>query len=162
MNWEAIGAIGEIIGAAAVVLTLAYLAMQVRAGARNTAMDARQRVLDRFSDARAHIIHSDFSTTVFQKVTGGVDEISEGEMAKLYPVMAIFADNLYNAIRLNEEGVLDDEAFDYIAGAFVQACATPIGNRWWAMFVDDAPGTLKKFVGPRLEGVASRETRDTV
>ncbi len=30
MNWEAIGAIGEILGAFAVVLTLAYLAVQVR------------------------------------------------------------------------------------------------------------------------------------
>ena len=30
MNWEAIGAIGEIVGALAVVLTLGYLANQVR------------------------------------------------------------------------------------------------------------------------------------
>ena len=30
MNWDAIGSIGEIVGAAAVVLTLAYLAVQVR------------------------------------------------------------------------------------------------------------------------------------
>jgi hypothetical protein len=30
MNWEAIGAIGEIIGAAAVVVTLAYFALQIR------------------------------------------------------------------------------------------------------------------------------------
>mgnify|MGYP003300637055 CR=1 FL=1 len=30
MNWEAMGAIGEVVGAIAVVLTLAYLAIQVR------------------------------------------------------------------------------------------------------------------------------------
>lgn len=30
MNWDAIGAIGEIIGATAVFLTLAYLALQIR------------------------------------------------------------------------------------------------------------------------------------
>jgi len=33
MNWEAIGAVGEAVGAIAVVVTLAYLAMQIR---RNT------------------------------------------------------------------------------------------------------------------------------
>ncbi len=38
MDWNAIGAIGEILGAAAVVLTLAYLAGQVRV-ARSTAAD---------------------------------------------------------------------------------------------------------------------------
>lgn len=36
MNWEAIGAIGEIIGAIAVVLTLIYLAVQVRQSTRMT------------------------------------------------------------------------------------------------------------------------------
>ena len=36
MNWEAIGAIGEIVGALAVVLTLAYLALQVKTAKRAT------------------------------------------------------------------------------------------------------------------------------
>jgi hypothetical protein len=30
INWEAVGAIGEIVGAVAVVLTLGYLAVQIR------------------------------------------------------------------------------------------------------------------------------------
>ena len=30
MNWEAIGAIGDFVGALAVIITLAYLAIQVR------------------------------------------------------------------------------------------------------------------------------------
>jgi len=34
MNWEAIGALGEVVGAAAVVLTLLYLARQVRDGSK--------------------------------------------------------------------------------------------------------------------------------
>jgi hypothetical protein len=34
MNWEAIGAIGEIVGAVAVVATLFYLAVQVRQNSR--------------------------------------------------------------------------------------------------------------------------------
>jgi hypothetical protein len=33
MNWEALGAIGETVGAVAVVVTLGYLAVQIR---RNT------------------------------------------------------------------------------------------------------------------------------
>ena len=36
MNWDAIGAVGEIIGAAAVVATLAYLALQVRASTKES------------------------------------------------------------------------------------------------------------------------------
>lgn len=44
MNWEAIGAVGEIVGALAVVITLAYLAIQVQ---QNTRMMQRDAHLDR-------------------------------------------------------------------------------------------------------------------
>jgi len=36
VNWEAIGAVGEIVGATAVVVTLLYVAVQIRNGTRET------------------------------------------------------------------------------------------------------------------------------
>ena len=41
MNWDAVGAIGETIGALAVVITLAYLAVQIRVS-RSVAADANR------------------------------------------------------------------------------------------------------------------------
>ena len=41
MNWEAIGAVGEVLGAVGVILTLGYLAVQIR---QNTAMMTVQTV----------------------------------------------------------------------------------------------------------------------
>jgi hypothetical protein len=37
MNWDAIGAVGEMVGALAVVVTLAYLALQIRASTKESA-----------------------------------------------------------------------------------------------------------------------------
>jgi hypothetical protein len=42
MNWEAIGALGEVLGALAVLVTLAYLAVQVR---QNTAQQKREELI---------------------------------------------------------------------------------------------------------------------
>ena len=53
MNWEAIGAVGEILGALAVVGTLAYLATQVRY-AKATATDSNR--LERASGVREMVI----------------------------------------------------------------------------------------------------------
>ncbi len=44
MNWEAIGAIGEIVGAAAVVATLGYLALQIRYSSNATKAQSVQAV----------------------------------------------------------------------------------------------------------------------
>ncbi len=41
MNWDAIGAVGEVVGAVGVILTLGYLAVQIR---QNTAMMTAQTV----------------------------------------------------------------------------------------------------------------------
>ena len=42
MNWEAIGAIGEIIGAAGVIITLLYLASQLRQNTRALGVTSSQ------------------------------------------------------------------------------------------------------------------------
>ncbi len=42
MNWEAIGAIGELLGAAGVIATLGYLAFQIRQNTRQLAQEAQR------------------------------------------------------------------------------------------------------------------------
>jgi hypothetical protein len=44
MNWEAIGAIGEIVGATAVVASLLYLAVQMRRNAQEARVTNRQAI----------------------------------------------------------------------------------------------------------------------
>ncbi len=46
MNWAAVGAIGEVAGAIAVVVTLVYLAKQIRISAEATKAMVRQGVTD--------------------------------------------------------------------------------------------------------------------
>ena len=45
MNWDAIGAVGEVLGALAVVLTLAYLAIQIRQNTAIAKMAAMQNII---------------------------------------------------------------------------------------------------------------------
>ena len=50
MNWEAAGAIGEIVGALAVVATLAYLATQIRQSNRSARIAARLETTRQYTD----------------------------------------------------------------------------------------------------------------
>jgi hypothetical protein len=150
---QLLGNYGEFVGAIAVVVTLGYLSVQVRANARITAMDARQRVLDRFSDAKANTINGEVTSTILKAMAENTkyEDLSEAEVGLLFPVITTFADNLYNAIRLRNEGALDEEAFNYIAQAFMNFCASPAGRVWWnTQFADMAPQTLKDFVETQL------------
>ena len=65
MNWEAIGAIGDFVGAFAVIITLAYLAVQVR-HAKDVAADTNR--LERSKGVRdmmlATALDKNFSETI--------------------------------------------------------------------------------------------------
>ena len=75
MNWEAIGAVGEILGAIAVVLTLGYLAVQVR-HAKNATAD--QNRLERSRGVR------EMALTMIQNPQAAHDQIKNFGLAKYY------------------------------------------------------------------------------
>jgi hypothetical protein len=50
LNWEALGAIGELIGAAAVLVTLIYLAQQMRQNTKAVRIAARTTIQEAFSE----------------------------------------------------------------------------------------------------------------
>ena len=51
INWDAVGAVAEILGAVAVFATLLYLATQVRQTNSIATTDATERIFQRFDDA---------------------------------------------------------------------------------------------------------------
>ena len=58
MNWEALGAIGELVGAAAVLATLVYLALQMRQNTRAVRIAARTTLQEAFSSVGDLLAHS--------------------------------------------------------------------------------------------------------
>ena len=82
MNWDAIGAIGEVLGAAVVVLTLGYLAVQVRHAKTATADQSR---IYRATAVRDMILETcrDETLRMLQTRSWGMEEYYEamaGEM----------------------------------------------------------------------------------
>jgi len=56
MNWEAIGAIGEILGAVAVIATLLYLAKQLSHAVDSSSSAATDRVIRGFDEINRMIV----------------------------------------------------------------------------------------------------------
>jgi hypothetical protein len=84
MNWEAIGAVGEIIGAIAVVGTIGYLALQTRQANRLARANA---VLSLQSEMRSHrgaVVFDPELSRIIAKVEENIgDELSEMDRFKL-------------------------------------------------------------------------------
>ena len=66
MNWDAIGAVGEILGAGAVVATLAYLAIQVRQTNRSAKTSSQQAVFTNFLGLTADLINDNDTIAIIR------------------------------------------------------------------------------------------------
>ena len=82
MNWDAIGAIGEIIGALAVVITLAYLAIQIRQNTKVAQASTRQGVTNSAMEGGKFIAECPDIAVFLQKLNSG-EELEPHELMRL-------------------------------------------------------------------------------
>jgi hypothetical protein len=82
MNWEAVGALGEIIGAGAVVLTLVYLAAQIRHNTRATNAQSAREALAAMRDYNKPMMTDPAMARLFQKGAEGAENLDDAERSQ--------------------------------------------------------------------------------
>ena len=91
MNWEALGAIGEIVGAVGIIITLVYLAVQIRSSARaaeaqvHASLSAEMEhpaVATRVSTAAQRILQVSYEEHLVITAVG--DVVRHGENGRLH------------------------------------------------------------------------------
>lgn len=79
MNWDAIGAVGEIIGAIAVIATLAYLAIQIRSANKYAELEAIRFTLDGLSGYCDKIVETPETASLLHRGRSGLSNLSPEE-----------------------------------------------------------------------------------
>ena len=67
MNWDALGAVGELVGALAVLITLIYLAHQIRQNTRAVRLESRNTLQQAFSHVASLMANSPDIAELFLK-----------------------------------------------------------------------------------------------
>lgn len=113
MNWDAIGAIAESIGAIAVIASLLYLAIQVRTGAKalsTTTRDSMNKSIVEFCSA----LYQDAEMAyLFQRGAEGKDELSAQELARFLPAAFNFFKLYENMFLHYLEGAVQESDWVY-------------------------------------------------
>ena len=93
MDWIAVGALAELVGAVAVVLTLVYLAEQVRNNTRMARSAATAEAVAAVREANARIADDPSVSQLFWKGLQGLENLSEDERGQF----GIITFNLFKA-----------------------------------------------------------------
>ena len=79
MNWDAIGAMGEIIGAVAVVVTLAYLIIQIKQNTRGVHAATMQANVSDFNNLNIHLATTPELAELFDRGTENPNSLNKEE-----------------------------------------------------------------------------------
>lgn len=119
------GAIGEMVGGLAVIVTLGYLALQLRQSSMLTRAMIRQNVAESVR-SMAHVrLESDtFSSIVYRALRGG--DLTDEEEARYLRFMTGAFRVYENAHRQHESGLYTDRDWRSTANGMMQLLGSPI------------------------------------
>ena len=131
MNWDAIGAVGEIIGAIAVIATLLYLARQIQDSARAarsaSVTDATNAIQALYQDLGTNSQVSDH----FMKGLTDYSSMSESEQYQWLMLMHSWFIAFQRSFFLSQEGTLDTGLRDSIGTSIIAVNHMPGIQRYW-------------------------------
>lgn len=132
MNWDAIGAIGEIVGAIAVVATLAYLARQMRDNSKQVKLNTTQSFASLGQDSFSPIYNTPETIRIWHVGTNAPKELDDIELATFYLFMDRVMNNALALVTHYESGVMSEAEFVHYRSMYQGFVATPGGRLWMA------------------------------
>ena len=131
MNWDAVGAMGEIIGAGAVVISVVYLAVQIRKQTQDARLQATQELSAQGQHALDLLITNPEMVPVYAKAVQDYNSLPNDDR--------LWAAILFQRIfRVVEQQLLhiddfnaDQDYIDSFQRSFFEALTFPGVQQWW-------------------------------
>ena len=114
MNWEALGAVADLVGAVVVVVSLLYLAAQVRGSTRQARFDATRELAVRITDVSLSVAESREVGELFFRGATRMEDLDPVDQVRFRGLMNGLFRGMEQQFVLRREGTLDDEDWDAV------------------------------------------------
>ena len=145
MNWDAIGAVSEIVGAAAVVISLMYLAVQIRNQNAESKAGAMRDISEAFRASSAIFTDGELAE-IFVKATADFGSLSDAEtirfISAMHPVLRVFEEAFNQRLR----GRLDDDLWEGINRQYSSYLSAPAIQEYWKIRRNHYTDRFQRFV----------------
>ncbi len=151
MNWDAVGAIGEIVGAGAVVLTLFYLALQIRHNTRQEQLESFQTAKLTFLGTLDQATLTTTDAEIFRRGLNHFSELSSGEQGVFHSRMHSLLHGFHGVWQMYKAGTLPEYELVAMRAIYVEFLLCPGGQQWWLAFKHVPPPHLVDYLDGEIE-----------
>jgi len=146
VNWDAIGAIGEVIGAAGVIASLLYLSIQIRRSDQTTRAESLRSLLDGWRETGVHLFVDSGLTELFAKGLTDFERLDASEKRRFHYLVAENVFQAQQAMQLHQRGLLQEVDYDawiYYVASLIQ---TPGGSKVWPSIEATITPTIREVI----------------
>ena len=130
MNWDAIGAIGEIVGALAVVISLVYLASQIRIQNRESRAASVHQVIEGYRSSIAALYEAEMAD-IWILAISDFDRLTPSQRLRFVVYLTVALRSFEDAYFQWQEGRLEEEIWRGLLTPLVDVKSTPAFDRFW-------------------------------
>ena len=151
MNWDMIGAIAELVGALAVVLTLAYLALQVKQSNLAASVSAKQEMTRQFADYSDLLLQNPILHGVYLRGMAG-EELDAIEMSQFSVLMGKASWYFAAMYFQHSTRTVSENEWKQSRAMITRLCVQPGFNRWWEPRKNDYSPDYASFIDNVIDG----------
>ena len=156
------GAIGEVVGAIGVILTLIYLATQIRQNTRQLRSEGHQAITGSYNDTLSQLLADD---SLFKTLIRGCQDwesITAFQQSRCHIFFHQHLMHFRMAFQLHDKGAIDDDVYRSIEDMHIRFMANP-GNRiWWEMVGESVvEGKMARMINEKLASIEGTDLATT-
>jgi len=140
MDWDAIGAVGEVVGALGVVFSLFYLGNQLRRSTNHARAESGRDLSDLYPIHHSLVASPD-QIDVQRRGYHDYNNMSKDDQARFHHYLSPLFNQMEAVYRAHQEGLIADAQYEAWRASLLSIIATPGGRQWWplahTLFGDD-------------------------
>ena len=157
MNWNAFGAIGEVIGAAAVIVTLFFVGVQIRSA---RLVSRNQTFSQIFDGVSRHVVETSSPQLSEVTIRGllSFDALEGADRLQFDSIMQGYLNYIEATLSTAEDRLFDSRVFEEW-GSFIQLRFAPYPGfrEWWAVAHQTWPAHVVKFIDEQIRACNEEE-----
>ncbi len=146
MDIMELGAIGELVGGAAVVASLIFVGLQIRSNARSIQINSTLNVLQTWANANEYLCQDDELSNLLQAAMRSEHPDEVDIDGRLNFFFRSLMHRLEAEYFLYTRGLVDPEIWTKHLSWFQNLTSTPTGRRWWEREIAESRIYTEAFI----------------
>ena len=149
MNWDAVGAIGEITGAIAVIVTIGYLALQMRQNTRSVQSAAAQQILEGLAELNQFLGSDPQINDLWWRGLQHPESLSDEELNRLLTLASSLIQRFELLFLNHRQGFVPREVWEAQSRNMERVFGTPGIQRWFSEFGSGIHTEFREYIEAR-------------